>query len=88
MASPQPNGDASYTRPEADLAQAFEDLDRGERTASALEQHLDALEERIEELLAHAQENQRSIEAGNGQPSQQRSSSPSEENREPDKRST
>jgi hypothetical protein len=85
MTPPQPNGNTSSTRPEEDLAQAFKDLARGERTASALEQHLDALEERIEELLARAQENQRSIEAGNDQPSQRSSSSPSQENGEPDK---
>jgi len=84
MTSPQPNGDTSSTRPEEDLAQAFKDLARGERTASALEQHLDALERRIEELLAHAQEDQRSIETGNYQP-QRSSSSPSHENKEPDK---
>ena len=82
MAPPQPNGDASSTLPEADLAQAFKDVARGERTASALEQHLDTLEKRIEELLVHAQENQRNIEAGNGQPSPRSSSSPSQENGE------
>ncbi len=82
MAPPQPNGDASSTLPEADLAQAFNDLARGERTASALEKHLDTLEKRIEELLVRAQENQRSIEAGNGQPSRRSSSSASQENGE------
>ncbi|KAF4309609.1 hypothetical protein GTA08_BOTSDO02941 [Botryosphaeria dothidea] len=39
---------------EAYLAQAFKDLARGEQTASALENHLDALEAKIEELLAAA----------------------------------
>jgi hypothetical protein len=85
MAPPHTNVDASSTRPEADLAQAFKDLARGERTATALEQHLDALEERIEELLASAQENQKSIEAGNDRPSQRSSSSASQENGEPEK---
>ncbi|KAL1640310.1 hypothetical protein SLS58_006983 [Diplodia intermedia] len=54
MAAPQ-NEDASQGRVgDADLAQAFKDLARGEQTASALENHLDALEARLEELLAAA----------------------------------
>ena len=84
MAPPQPNGDATPLLTEGDLAQAFKDLARGEETASALEQHLDALEEKIEELLARAEENQRSIEAENGQPSQQISSTQNQENRKSD----
>ena len=39
--------------------QAFQDLARGERTAAALEHHLTALEKKIEELLAKADEEER-----------------------------
>ncbi|OJD25213.1 hypothetical protein ACJ73_03421 [Blastomyces percursus] len=38
--------------PESHLAQAFKDIADGERTASALENHLASLEEKIESLLA------------------------------------
>ncbi|KAB2570067.1 uncharacterized protein LTHEOB_12040 [Lasiodiplodia theobromae] len=58
MAAPQ-NGDSSQGHAgDADLAQAFKDLARGEQTASALENHLDALEARIEDLLAAADSQQ------------------------------
>lgn len=51
----QQNGNAPQgSAGDADLAQAFKDLARGEQTASALENHLDALEAKIEELLAAA----------------------------------
>lgn len=40
------------------LVQAFKDLQRGEQTATALENHLSALEKKIDELLASAEENQ------------------------------
>lgn len=39
--------------------QAFKDLARGERAAAALENHLDSLEKKIEELLAKAQEDEK-----------------------------
>ena len=39
--------------------QAFQDLAQGERTAAALEHHLTALEKKIEELLAKADEEER-----------------------------
>lgn len=65
MAS-QPNGHLPSQLPEAELAQAFKDIARGERAASSLEQTLDKLEERIEELLERAQENKRLIDAENG----------------------
>ncbi|KAL1625972.1 hypothetical protein SLS56_007029 [Neofusicoccum ribis] len=49
------NGDGPQgPQGDADLAQAFKDLARGEQTASTLENHLDALEAKIEELLAAA----------------------------------
>ncbi|PGH32312.1 hypothetical protein GX50_04907 [[Emmonsia] crescens] len=38
--------------PESHLAQAFKDIANGEITASALENHLTSLEEKIEALLA------------------------------------
>ncbi|OJD18580.1 hypothetical protein AJ78_01421 [Emergomyces pasteurianus Ep9510] len=38
--------------PESHLAQAFKDIANGEKTASALENHLTSLEEKIEALLA------------------------------------
>lgn len=38
------------------LAQAFQDLARGEQTAAALENHLDKIEKQIEALLAAADE--------------------------------
>jgi hypothetical protein len=41
--------------------QAFKDLARGERAAAALENHLDSLEKKIEELLAKADEEERKL---------------------------
>ncbi|KAH7077281.1 hypothetical protein FB567DRAFT_596457 [Paraphoma chrysanthemicola] len=49
------NGDSTGARPEADFAQAMKELQRGEQTAAALENHLDSLEKKIEELLAQAE---------------------------------
>ncbi|KAJ4370662.1 hypothetical protein N0V83_005183 [Neocucurbitaria cava] len=37
------------------LKQAFKELQRGEHTAAALENHLDSLEKKIAELLAQAE---------------------------------
>ncbi|MCJ1399690.1 hypothetical protein MMC11_002892 [Xylographa trunciseda] len=42
-----------------DLAQAFKDLARGEQTASAMENKLSGLEQRIDDLLASMEENSR-----------------------------
>ncbi|KAI9663547.1 MAG: hypothetical protein M1831_002556 [Alyxoria varia] len=47
---------------EADIAQAFEDLARGERTASALENQLSSVEKRVDDLLAQAEIDQKSLE--------------------------
>ncbi|KAH7132095.1 hypothetical protein B0J11DRAFT_577041 [Dendryphion nanum] len=44
---------------ELEFAQAFKELARGERAASALEDHLDSLEKKIEELLAKAEDEQK-----------------------------
>ncbi len=42
----------------------MKELARGERTASALEGHLDSLEKKIEELLAQAEKADKDIQAG------------------------
>ncbi|KAF1971453.1 hypothetical protein BU23DRAFT_182678 [Bimuria novae-zelandiae CBS 107.79] len=39
--------------------QAFKELARGESTATALENHLDSLEKKIEEMLARAEEEEK-----------------------------
>ncbi|KAJ4309952.1 hypothetical protein N0V94_008690 [Neodidymelliopsis sp. IMI 364377] len=49
---------------EADFAEAMKELARGERTASALESHLDSLEKKIEELLAQAEIAEKEIQTG------------------------
>jgi hypothetical protein len=73
------NGDAGTGRAEPDFAQvglhllhlapmligqqALKDLARGERAAAAMENHLDSLEKKIEELLAKADEDERKLNA-------------------------
>lgn len=47
---------------EADLAAAFQELAKGERTATALENQLSNMEAKIEALLAQAEKNQQEIE--------------------------
>ncbi|KAF3040831.1 hypothetical protein E8E11_003302 [Didymella keratinophila] len=47
---------------DADFAEAMKELARGEQTASALENHLDSLEKKIEELLAQAEKAERDIQ--------------------------
>jgi peptidoglycan hydrolase CwlO-like protein len=42
----------------------MKELARGERTASALESHLDSLEKKIEELLAQAENAEKEIQTG------------------------
>ncbi|KAG9196272.1 hypothetical protein G6011_01393 [Alternaria panax] len=54
MSNPQ-NGAGAVSHSEADLAQAFKELQRGEQTAAALESHLDSIEKKIEALLAQAE---------------------------------
>ncbi|CAN9265562.1 unnamed protein product [Alternaria alternata] len=49
------NGAGAASHSEADLAQAFKELQRGEQTAAALESHLDSIEKKIEALLAQAE---------------------------------
>ncbi|KAF2854673.1 hypothetical protein T440DRAFT_514562 [Plenodomus tracheiphilus IPT5] len=57
------NGDAPGPQSDADLAQAFKELQRGEQTAAALESHLDSLEKKIEELLAQAEKAEQELKA-------------------------
>lgn len=42
----------------------MKELARGERTASALEGHLDSLEKKIEELLAQAEKAEKDMQTG------------------------
>jgi hypothetical protein len=49
----------------ADRVQALKELAKGERTASALESHLDSLEKKIEELLAQADKAEKEMQATN-----------------------
>lgn len=46
------------------MLQAMKELARGERTASALESHLDSLEKKIEELLAQAEKAEKDLQTG------------------------
>ena len=47
-------------------SQAFQELAKGERTATALENQLNVMEARIEALLAEAEKEQEKAEAGKG----------------------
>lgn len=47
----------------------MKELQRGERTAAALEGHLDSLEKKIEELLAQAEKADEEMKAQPGQSS-------------------
>ncbi|CAD6448295.1 535f4d22-fd69-4c2e-bb10-eb321dede004 [Sclerotinia trifoliorum] len=60
------NGDVSFS--DADVAQAFKELQRGEKTAQMLESNLADLEKKIDDLLAsfEAQESAAQAEAKNG----------------------
>ncbi|KAG9998429.1 hypothetical protein KCU78_g16441, partial [Aureobasidium melanogenum] len=49
---PKQNGETEHDLQDADFAKAFQELSRGEQTATALENHLSALEAKIDELLA------------------------------------
>ncbi|KAF2710428.1 hypothetical protein K504DRAFT_501693 [Pleomassaria siparia CBS 279.74] len=52
-----PNGNTGIP----DLAQAFKDLERGEQTADAMEKHLSAVERKINQLLAKAEQDEQSL---------------------------
>ncbi|TKA25841.1 hypothetical protein B0A50_05596 [Salinomyces thailandicus] len=62
MAADRPVASADGTE-EADLAKAFQELARGERTATALENQLSSMEAKIEELLARAERDQQEAES-------------------------
>ncbi|KAF2759336.1 hypothetical protein EJ05DRAFT_499749 [Pseudovirgaria hyperparasitica] len=55
----EPNGSASDISNETDYLKAFQELARGEQTATALEKNLSALEKKIDELLAKATEDEK-----------------------------
>ena len=49
----------------------MKELARGEQTASALENHLNSLEQKIEELLAQAEKAEKDMQAGVEKPPSQ-----------------
>ncbi|GAB7349677.1 hypothetical protein MBLNU459_g0349t1 [Dothideomycetes sp. NU459] len=72
---PQKNGHApAAAADDADFVKAFQELQRGEQTASALESHLTALEAKIEELLAQANQNQSAVQGATDRIAQSTSS--------------
>ncbi|KAF2832092.1 hypothetical protein CC86DRAFT_86177 [Ophiobolus disseminans] len=73
------NGEAIGARPEADFAQAMKELQRGEQTAATLENHLDSLEKKIEELLAQAEKADQELKTS---PKEASDKSTAEENKE------
>ncbi|KAH7391802.1 hypothetical protein BKA66DRAFT_568217 [Pyrenochaeta sp. MPI-SDFR-AT-0127] len=64
--STEQNGGVPAPNPDAEFAQAYKELQRGERTAAALEDHLDSLEKKIEELLAQAENADQAMKAQPG----------------------
>jgi exonuclease VII small subunit len=69
------------------LVQAFNDLQRGEQTATALENHLSALEKKIDDLLASAEANQSTV-AEKAESSKEAVESSEEKSTEADKSNT
>ncbi|PSS27839.1 hypothetical protein M430DRAFT_32417 [Amorphotheca resinae ATCC 22711] len=67
------SGTGSESSDAVDLAQAFAEVARGEKTAQALEAHLSTLEKKIDDLLASFDEAelQRMDESSNGKESSQ-----------------
>ncbi|KAI5358598.1 hypothetical protein Slin15195_G110460 [Septoria linicola] len=59
---PEATVNGSHGADEADLAKAFQELAKGERTATALETQLSAMEAKIEALLAQAEKDQQAVE--------------------------
>ncbi|GAB7359496.1 hypothetical protein MBLNU230_g6141t1 [Neophaeotheca triangularis] len=76
MAPEKPQASSEGTD-EADLAKAFQELAKGERTATALENQLSSMEAKIEMLLAQAEKDQQDVgevkqgEAGSSEKSQE-----------------
>ncbi|KAK0516511.1 hypothetical protein JMJ35_001114 [Cladonia borealis] len=62
MASSRPIQSAASQDSDADFAQAFKDLAKGERTAAAMESQLTALERKIDDLLASVDPHAKSTE--------------------------
>ncbi|KAF1987833.1 hypothetical protein K402DRAFT_329876 [Aulographum hederae CBS 113979] len=61
----QQNGDAEGPGGhEADFARALKELAKGEQTAAAMENHLDNVERKIEELLKQAEEDEKKMKQG------------------------
>jgi Skp family chaperone for outer membrane proteins len=64
--SNEQSGTGAGSHSEADLAQAFKELQRGEQTAAALESHLDSIEKKIEALLAQAEKAEKELKETSG----------------------
>ncbi|KAE9969847.1 hypothetical protein EG328_006634 [Venturia inaequalis] len=63
MAANDQNGhDSDQQGAQAEFAKAFKELQRGELTATALENHLSSLEKKIDHLLASAEANQSTVD--------------------------
>ncbi|QDS67470.1 hypothetical protein FKW77_000906 [Venturia effusa] len=69
MAAKDQNGDST-----AEFAKAFKELQKGEQTAAALENHLTSLEKKIDDLLASAEANQSTVD-GMAEPSKEEAES-------------
>ncbi|KAI5202477.1 hypothetical protein E4T42_04058 [Aureobasidium subglaciale] len=72
---PKQNGETEHDLQDADFAKAFQELNRGEQTASALENHLAALEAKIDELLAATGQQDHSQSSSSGSSSTSQNSS-------------
>lgn len=60
--TPNQQQDLTLNDAQADMAQAFTDLLRGEKQATALESQLSSIEKKIDDLLAQADRDQRDID--------------------------
>ncbi|QIX00120.1 hypothetical protein AMS68_005637 [Peltaster fructicola] len=61
--APERPAATSSAKEQADFVQAFQELAKGERTATALENQLSVMEAKIEALLAEAEKNQQASQA-------------------------
>lgn len=62
--SADPPVSTAHSGDDADLAKAFQDLAKGERTATALENQLNRMEAKIDALLAQAEREQQDVQGG------------------------
>jgi hypothetical protein len=69
------------------LVQAFKDLQRGEQTATALENHLSSLEKKIDDLLSSAETNQNTA-SEKAEPNKEQVESAKDESTKADKSNT